>query len=118
MKTQDPGSTVREGEFATAQNAAGVPEKIRNTYERVLNGDRLSPKQREEFLRLGQKNYDIGLKQQQKTADGYRKKAARFGLNPDNVISDYSAVEPAQQAAPAISRDDALAELRRRGKIQ
>ena len=28
MKVLDPGSTVREGEFATASNAGGIPDKI------------------------------------------------------------------------------------------
>lgn len=50
MKINDPGSTVREGEFATAQNAAGVPERITNLYNQMLRGTRLSPEQREDFL--------------------------------------------------------------------
>ena len=35
MKMLDPGSVVREGEFATAQNAAGVPERVVNQYNRL-----------------------------------------------------------------------------------
>jgi len=34
MKILDPGSVVREGEFATAQNSAGIPERIRAKYNR------------------------------------------------------------------------------------
>jgi len=37
----DPGSVVRESEFATAQNAAGVPDQVRNMYNKVLSGTRL-----------------------------------------------------------------------------
>ena len=32
MKVLDPGSVVREQEFANAQNAAGVPDQVRNLY--------------------------------------------------------------------------------------
>ena len=54
MKVLDPGSTVREGEFATAQNSAGVPERIRNTANRVLRGERLGTAQRADSLILEQ----------------------------------------------------------------
>ena len=50
MKMLDPGSTVRESEFATAQNAAGVPEQIRSQWKRLRNGERLSENQRADFL--------------------------------------------------------------------
>jgi hypothetical protein len=50
MKILDPGSVVREGEFATAQNAAGIPDRIRAQYNQVLNGQRLAETQRADFL--------------------------------------------------------------------
>lgn len=50
MKILDPGSVVREGEFATAQNAAGVPDRIRAQYNQVINGQRLADVQRQDFL--------------------------------------------------------------------
>ena len=51
MKVLDPGSTVREGEFANAQNSAGIPDRVRSQYNRVVNGRRLSKSQRQDFLR-------------------------------------------------------------------
>jgi hypothetical protein len=36
MKMLDPTSVVREGEFATAQNAASIPIKIVNMYNKAL----------------------------------------------------------------------------------
>lgn len=50
MKMLDPGSVVREQEFANAQNAAGVPDQIRNAYNRAKNGERLNPQQRADFV--------------------------------------------------------------------
>lgn len=41
MKSLDPTSVVREGEFATAERAAGVPETVLNYYNRLVTGERL-----------------------------------------------------------------------------
>ena len=51
MKTLDPTSVVREGEQATASNARGVPEAIRNAYNQFLRGVKLTPPQRKDFMK-------------------------------------------------------------------
>lgn len=51
MKILDPNSTVREGEFANAQNAGGVDDKIRNIYNKTMKGTRLSDRQRKDFVK-------------------------------------------------------------------
>lgn len=50
MKILDPGSVVREGEFATAQNAAGVPDRVKAQYNQIVDGQRLTENQRRDFL--------------------------------------------------------------------
>jgi hypothetical protein len=85
MKMLDPGSVVREGEFATAQNAAGVPDRIRNAYNATMSGQRLNQQQRAEMLgtaaRLAaQAENSIGG-----TAQQYADKAQRRQLNPENI---------------------------------
>ena len=50
MKILDPGSVVREGEFATAANAAGIPDRVRAQYNAAMRGERLAPTQRADFL--------------------------------------------------------------------
>jgi len=55
MKVLDPGSTVREGEFANAQNAAGVPDRIRNMFNNWSKGQRLDEKQRQDFITQAKK---------------------------------------------------------------
>lgn len=50
MKALDPTSVVREGEFATAENSAGVPEAIRNTYNKLMEGGRLGDQQVKSFV--------------------------------------------------------------------
>jgi hypothetical protein len=50
MKILDPGSVVREGEFATAAQAAGIPDQVRAQYNAAINGQKLAPAQRQDFL--------------------------------------------------------------------
>jgi len=50
MKALDPTSVVREGEFATAENSAGIPEALRNTYNKLAKGGRLGPEQIDQFV--------------------------------------------------------------------
>jgi hypothetical protein len=38
MKMLDPGSVVRETEFANAQNTAGLMAKLKNSAKRVQDG--------------------------------------------------------------------------------
>jgi hypothetical protein len=58
MKLLDPGSTVREGEYANAQNAGGVPDRVVASYNKLLNGQILSDSQRKDFLGQAKKQYD------------------------------------------------------------
>jgi hypothetical protein len=53
MKTLDPQSVVREGEFATAENTSGVFKKYWNSYNRLARGERLTESQRDDFKNLG-----------------------------------------------------------------
>lgn len=50
MKALDPTSVVREGEFATAENSAGVPEAVRNMYNKLASGERLGDNQIQSFV--------------------------------------------------------------------
>ena len=52
MKMLDPGSVVRESEFAQAQQTAGAFETIRVRMAQIAEGDKLSEEQRAEFLAL------------------------------------------------------------------
>lgn len=95
MKVLDPGSVVRESEFATAQNSAGVPDRIRNVYNKVLSGQRLGVEQRKDFVGRGRQLYTGRLKQYQKTENQFRALSERSGLNPENVVLDLE--KPAEQ---------------------
>ncbi len=87
MKIIDPGSSVKEGEFANAQNAGGVEDKIRARYNSIVNGERLSPAQRADFLRQAQALYDVHKGKYEAQAQRYRALAERQRANPDDVIA-------------------------------
>ena len=50
MKALDPTSVVREGEQASAENSAGVPEAVRNMYNKIVNGAGLGEEQMKQFV--------------------------------------------------------------------
>ena len=88
MKALDPTSVVRESEQASAENAAGVPERIRNLYNKLINGERLSPKQRMDFLRQAQGMFQA-LEEEQAVRDKYfTGYAQRHGMNVDDVVAN------------------------------
>lgn len=105
MKMLDPGSVVREGEFATAQNAAGIPDRIRNIWNKALSGERLNENQRNDFVSQSRGLMSTQEKQYEKIQGQYRAIAGRVGADPSNVFIDFSA--PQQEvpsAAPPIQK--------------
>lgn len=90
MKVLDPGSVVREGEFATAQNAGGVDDRVRSLYNRVVAGTRLSEPQRADFVDRASRLYQGAEKQYKSIADQYSELAEKAGLPVDQVIPDFT----------------------------
>ena len=87
MKTIDPGSTVREGEFATVENTRGVPDQIRAIYNRVTQGERLSAEQRQNYLTEAKRQALGRLEIQNSIDDRYRNLAIVNKMNPENIIN-------------------------------
>lgn len=86
MKILDPGSVVREQEFANAQNAAGVPDRVRNAYNRTLNGERLSERQRQDFVTQAGSLYQTRRQTRDRIADEYRQEADLIGFDPERIV--------------------------------
>lgn len=106
MKMLDPGSVVREGEFATAQNAAGIPDQVRNLYNKSLNGQRLNPKQRQDFLAQAQSIFTTRSARFNELSDEYRSYASDYGVEPDRVVTapKPAAASPVEGAPKAAQR--------------
>jgi len=93
MKVLDPPSTIREGEFATAENAGSVPERVRAMYNKVKAGTRLSQEQRDDFVNRGTKLFKKGQAQHQKRIGEYRRISNIVGVPDDLVIVDFGLAE-------------------------
>lgn len=103
MKMLDPGSTVREGEFATAEQAGSIPQRLVSQYNKlVTDKGRLSEDQRGDFVDRAQRLAEQKRAQAQPVLRRYRGRAESVGLDPSTLIFDPFAeigVEPPQ--APA-----------------
>jgi len=89
MKMLDPGSVVREGEFATAQNTTGVPSQVLNAYNRAMRGNRLNDEQRTQFASTAQTIFDRRRTRYDQVAEQYRGYAAESDLNPNSIAPPY-----------------------------
>lgn len=115
MKILDPGSTVREGEFATAQNAAGIPTRIQNLWNRAQTGERLSSEQRADFLNQSKNLYDAQAEGYKAGVTKYRGLATEYGYNPDRIVKPIAEppVDPlAAKKAELRAKIDAIKKAR------
>lgn len=103
MKVLDPGSTVREGEFATAQNSTGVPEQIINLYNRVKSGERLNPTQRADFVNRAGQLFNKQQEIYKTTVNNYSGLATRFGFDPSLVVIDQTGGMSGPGAEPTVT---------------
>jgi len=85
MKVLDPSSTVREGEFATAQNSTGIPDRVRNYYNQMMNGTRLNPQQRNEMIATAGRLYTDRSRTYNEQVQSFRDQAIEMGVPPAQV---------------------------------
>jgi hypothetical protein len=88
MKMLDPGSTVREGEFATAQNSEGVPGRVVNLWNNLLSGERLNTKQRASFTDQASKIFDKSKAGFESTARPILNIGKSRGLTQDEILGE------------------------------
>ncbi len=106
MKVLDPGSTVREGEFATAQNSGSIPERVRAQYNKAAAGERLSDVIRADFLDRSGRLYKAAEKNQVKLETQYTDISKRSKADPRNVISPQRIDAGAPQPDLAVPQGD------------
>jgi hypothetical protein len=94
MKMLDPGSVVRETEFATARDTAGLFTQLQNRLEKAQNGQLLSPKQRSEYVALSQKYLDSAQKKANQEKKDLGIVVKNYRLNPENVFGAEQAPPP------------------------
>ena len=100
VRMLDPGSVVRESEFATAAKSGSLPEQVQGWALRVINGERLPPEVRKEFLKQADLIYTSQDRSYKQVRSTYTDLAKRYNLKPENVLVEFSTAQP-QGAAPA-----------------
>jgi hypothetical protein len=105
MKILDPGSTVREGEAASVQNAAGVPDRFRNAYNQLLSGEGLSLAQRTDMADVARSIYNQRLTGYNSLAETYRGLMTDQGADPDK--QGIALATPYEMKAAAAAQDGA-----------
>ena len=105
MKTQDPTSTVREGEFATAENARGWSDVVRASYNKAKDGTRLVSEQRADFLQTAGMQYLGQVAEQRSRRDEYQSLADQYkvpesalpGIINEKLVERFASLAEARQ---------------------
>lgn len=98
MKMNDPGSVVRESEFATADQAraamsrleesgVSMPSIVVSAIQKLETGQRLLPEQRQDFINQSSSLYRAQALQVNRAKDQYSKIAESYGYDPLRVIT-------------------------------
>jgi hypothetical protein len=96
MKMLDPGSVVRETEFATARDTAGLYERLQNQAQKLQSGQlfTLDSKQRKEYTDLAKQYLDSAQKKAVDDKKALGVVVKNYRLNPDNVFGPETAEAP------------------------
>ena len=100
MKILDPGSVVRETEFANAQNATGVPSRIRNLFNRIAEGSRLNPVQRRDFVNQAKKLFQTRFRAHLQREQTYKRLAEVQNLDATQVVINLKRFDEQGEPTP------------------
>jgi hypothetical protein len=100
MKLLDPGSTVREGEYATAANAGSVPERVLGMYNKAINGERLADTVRSDFVEQARGVFGVHERGYRQLQSQYEQLARLSHVNPALVLPDFTNPRTSQPAGP------------------
>lgn len=86
MKMLDPGSVVRESEFAMAAQAGSYGEQIQGLVSRVINGERLPQSVRDEFIQNAQGLYQQASGNLSDINSQFEQRAGAWQVNPKTFL--------------------------------
>jgi len=88
MKMLDPGSVVRESEFANAAQTGSLESALKNKFGKVFVGEILQFT-REDFVEKADELFISAQAEAQKTADAYEGIATRAGVDAEDVLANF-----------------------------
>ena len=86
MKIQDPGSVVRETEFATAASTASLVERAKAKLAKTLTGRLLTEKQKNDFIRQAKNIKKVTETRVAQLNKFYSGIASAAGIDPNTVV--------------------------------
>jgi hypothetical protein len=90
MKMLDPGSVVRETEFATARDTNGLYESLQSSLSKAQTGELLTPAARQNYLDLANKYMAAANKRDETIRADIRPSIAAIGI-PEELVFGVSA---------------------------
>lgn len=94
MKMLDPGSVVRESEFAMAAQAGSYGEQIQGLVQRVLTGERLPESVRQQFVQAAEKLYAESAGNLGAINSQFTQRANTYGVDPTSFIRQPETYAP------------------------
>jgi hypothetical protein len=88
MKMLDPGSVVRESEFATAAASGSLGERVKGQVAKIQSGQRLSDNVRKDFVDRSNALYSEALKSQLDLEAQFKSMAQRRQLDVERAVPD------------------------------
>lgn len=86
MKVLDPGSVVRESEFATAAATGAFGERIKAAAGKIASGERLSDEMRQDFVSRAEKLYQAQKEVQEQRQSFFSDLAKDAGVKSENIF--------------------------------
>lgn len=101
MKMLDPGSVVRESEFAVAEATAGRLDRLyMDIVKKTQTGERLTPDQRKQYMELADKYMEAAIEHEDRVKKGLEKVVMNYGLNPEHIFVMEHGLEGQTPAQP------------------
>lgn len=92
MKVLDPGSVVRESEFATAAASGAFGERLKAAAQRIISGERLSEEMRRDFVNEAGQLYEGAASLHGRTNERYRGLSDQYGIEPGRIVYDAAKI--------------------------
>lgn len=86
MRLLDPGSVVRESEYAAAARTRGLSEELEGTYNKLVAGEQLTNDQRQRFKQEAVKIFQSQQEVFNEYTRQYKEIAKRYGIPEGDVI--------------------------------
>ena len=102
MKVLDPGSTVREGEYATVENTRNIPDRFRALYNKAVNGEKLTPEQRADLVNAANSARQGQAQAASTSIKQYLAIESALGASPGDIVpvEDAAAISGAAATTP------------------